>query len=144
MAAQAAQASIVGGDKLGLTPTDKDGVFRNRAGILVDESGILLAFGAMKNAEAELDEQILGGPVDTPAKLLKRVALDPRQPMFLRLDAAKAAAPYFDRKTPVAIETKNEDTSIDIAAVAALPRKEREALLITLSKLGVNLGGPKT
>jgi hypothetical protein len=61
-------------------------------------------------------------------------------PLFTRLDAAKAAAPYMHRKMPIAVELPNQPTQVDVASLLALPRVEREALLSTLTKLGINLG----
>ena len=126
-----------------LTPVpDQPGVFINPAGLRVDARGVLLKFSDAQTSEAAMDEQILGGPVDSPAKLLKRVALDPRMPMAWRLDAAKAAAPYFDRKTPVAVENTNTDFTLDVAAIRALPREKRLTMLRMLSELGVDIKLP--
>ena len=124
-----------------LAPTDDPDVFRNAAGLLVDKNGVFIGYAKSKENEDEIAERIIGGPVDSPAKLLKRVALDPTMPMALRLDAAKAAAPYFDKKTPVSVETKNEDFTVDVNAVMKLPRPERLALLKSLRTLGVDIGG---
>jgi hypothetical protein len=124
-----------------LTPTDDPDVFRNASGGLVDKYGVLLALRAYSMDEPERGAKLIGGPVDSPAKLLKMVALDPLMPLVMRIDAAKAAAPYFDKKTPVAVESKNEDFTLDLAAVAALPRQKRIDLLKILGEMGVNLGG---
>lgn len=131
----------VGGDKFAhLSPTDDPEVFMNAAGFAVDKNGVLVSLRkSLATAEAILADELIGGPVDTPAKLLKLVALDPSRPMMMRLDAAKAAAPYFDRKTPVAIESTNNDRSLDMAAIAKLPREKRVELLKTLAELGVDL-----
>lgn len=125
-----------------LEPTDQEGVYRNEAGVLVDKYGVLLSLSILRKSEQILDEEIIGEPVDTPAKLLKRVALDPRMPMAWRLDAAKAAAPYFDRKTPVAVEQTTQDFALDMERIAKMPRDKRVALLETLRELGVNLAPP--
>ncbi len=45
---------------------------------------------------------------------------------------------------PISIEQKNEDLTIDLKAVAALPRGKRIELLETLKQLGVNLGPAET
>jgi hypothetical protein len=123
-----------------LTPTSDPDVFRNEAGSFVDRHGVLMSFRAAVLTEDERAQRLLGGPADTPAKVLKMVALDTTMPMMMRLDAAKAAAPYFDKKTPIAVENKNEDFTIDVAALAALPREKRLALLKTLREIGVDLG----
>lgn len=126
-----------------LTPVpDQPGVFINQAGLRVNAQGVMLRLADAQTSEASMDEAILGGPVDSPAKLLKRVALDPRMPMAWRLDAAKAAAPYFDRKTPVAVENTNMDLTLDVEAIRALPREKRVALLKMLRDLGVDINVP--
>lgn len=123
-----------------LQPTDDPGVFRNADGRLVDEKGVLLSFSNAREAEVKYAEKLIGGPVDSPAKLMKRVALDPLLPLGMRLEAAKGAAPYYDKKMPISIEQKTEDLTIDVKAIAAMPREKRIALLAQLKELGVNLG----
>jgi hypothetical protein len=127
-----------------LKATEDPEVFQNTDGNFVDKRGVLLSLTGKSRvkAEAERAQEILGGPVDSPAKLLKLIALDPTVPMMVRLDAAKAAAPYFDKKTPTAIESKSEDLTLDLAAIAALPKAERLRLLATLKTMGVDLGAP--
>lgn len=66
--------------------------------------------------------------------------LDPRHPFIHRVDCAKTAAPYMHRKMPIAVELPNQPTQVDVAKLLSLPRDEREKLLATLTKLGVNLG----
>lgn len=126
-----------------LTPTDDPNVFINAAGMLVDEKGVWVGYAKAKETEEEAELRILGEKADTPAKVMKRIALDPTLPLVVRLDAAKSAAPYYDKKTPVAVETKTEDFSIDLAKVASLPRAKRIALLDALKEMGVDLGAPK-
>jgi hypothetical protein len=126
-----------------LTPTKDPEIFINAAGSLVDRHGILLSLSRNARPENERAQELIGEPIDSPAKLLKFIALDPTQPMLLRLDAAKAAAPYFDKKTPVAIENKNEDFSLDMVAISALPREKRLEILRVLKDLGVDLNAPK-
>lgn len=111
--------------------------------MLVDEKGVWVGYAKAKETEEEAELRILGEKADTPAKVMKRIALDPTLPLVVRLDAAKSAAPYYDKKTPVAVETKTEDFSIDLAKVAALPRAKRIALLDALKEMGVDLGAPK-
>lgn len=123
-----------------LSPTPTPGVFLNKDGSLVDGRGVRLSFLVSKEAEDELSFRIIGEVVDTPAKLLKRVALDTSLPMMVRLDAAKAAAPYFDRKTPVAVENRNEDWTLDAAVIAALPVRKRLEILELLRTIGIDLG----
>lgn len=127
-----------------LTPTKDPEIFLNAAGSMVDRHGILLSLSRTARSEDERAEEIIGERIDSPAKLLKFVALDPTQPMMLRLDAAKAAAPYFDKKTPVAIENKVEDWTLDTVAISALPREKRLELLRVLRDLGVDLSQGKS
>jgi hypothetical protein len=126
-----------------LTPTKDPEIFVNAAGSHVDRYGILLSLSRTAKSEDERAEEIIGERIDSPAKLLKFIALDPSQPMMLRLDAAKAAAPYFDKKTPVAIESKVEDFALDMVAISALPRDKRLEILRVLRDLGVDLTATK-
>jgi hypothetical protein len=123
-----------------LSSTSMPGVFMNAQGNLVDKRGVLLSLGNLRSTEDQMAEAIIGGPVDSPAKLLKRVALDPQLPMLVRIDAAKAAAPYFDKKTPVSIEQSNNDLMLDMTAIAKMPTERRRELLAILKGLGVDLG----
>lgn len=85
-------------------PTSVPGVFRNRHGALVDADGVAVGLAALRAQEAaERDALGLKEPA-TPAEFLKTVALDPRHPLPVRVDAAKAAAPYTDRKQPQAVD----------------------------------------
>ncbi len=70
----------------------------------VNEDGVALSFLQVKEADEARFERVIGSRVDTPAKLLKAVALDPMTHLAVRIDAAKSAAPYFDRKMPVALD----------------------------------------
>lgn len=77
----------------------------------------------------------------TPLQFLLSVMIDANQaPLELRLEAAKIAAPYMHRRMPIALELPNSPAQVDIAKLLALPRDEREKLLATLTKLGVNIG----
>lgn len=91
-------------DPTSLRETDVPGVYLNSRNVRVDERGIAISFLTLKQKDEERWEEVIGGRVDSPAKLLKAVALDPRQPLFSRVDAAKSAAPYFDRKQPQALD----------------------------------------
>jgi hypothetical protein len=124
--------------RLGLHPTDVPGVFTNRVGIRVDENGVSMSFNALQHAARSRDEEVIGEAADTPAKMLKVAALDPRNPLDMRIDAAKAAAPYFDKKQPTSIEATVSGT-ITIkpeTILAALSNKELAALEVVLAKLG--------
>ena len=75
----------------------------------------------------------------TPLQFLLSVMLDQKHSIDCRVDAAKTAAPYMHRKMPIAIEMPGAKPQVDMAKLLALPREEREKLLATLTKLGVNL-----
>ncbi len=125
-------------------PTEVPGVYLNADGLKVDESGVLLTLRPLQVAEAARDEEILGEPVTTPAQLLKRVALDPSLALHIRMTAAVAAAPYFDRKMPTALEGGPEGSppirtehSVTLKNLNALGPEERKAALLMLEKLGI-------
>lgn len=124
-----------------LVKTDLPGVFRNMGGVLCDERGVALSFMQLKTADDARFTEVLGAPPTTPAELLRGVALDPRNSLDTRVHAARQAAPYFDRKMPLAIEASGSVNtgSLDMAQLAALPRAEREQLLTLLKKMGVAL-----
>lgn len=91
----------------GLTKTQTPGVYVNSAGVLVDVNGVMLDFKTVQEKDQERFERVIGEKVDTPAKLLKAVALDPTQPLDRRMEAAKAAAPYTDKKVPTKMEVES-------------------------------------
>lgn len=70
----------------------------------------------------------------TPLEFLLSVMYDPNAKLELRLDAAKAAAPFMHRKMPVAVEepTSVEPTSLD--GLHHLSVHERITLLALLEK----------
>lgn len=124
-----------------LKPTRTPGVFLNRMGVLVDKDGSALALkDVLRRDKADLSE-VAGATVDTPAKLLKAVSMDPRLPLGLRVDAAKSAAPYFDRKQPQAIDGGvNPDGTVvpllDAGKLQGLSDKELQQLRVLLEKAG--------
>lgn len=122
-----------------LAATDRPGVYLNSSGAFVDSNGVLLSLSALSGAEEALDVMILGKKVETPAELMKRIALDPRLPLTMRLDAAKGAAPYYDKKTPIATENTNVDKTMDLAMLAKMPSGKRAELLALLKGLGVQI-----
>jgi len=126
-----------------LSPTSTPGVFINKNGNLTDHNGVLLDINRARSAEAKLSQLILGEAADSPAKLLKMIALDASLPLLVRLDAAKHAAPYFDKKTPIAVENTNTDKKLDLEAIASMPAEARRTLLAQLKELGVDLGGAR-
>jgi hypothetical protein len=123
-----------------LRQTERPGVYQNESGAYVNEQGVLLSLSILRHSEEEYAQNIIGKKVETPAELLKRVALDPMLPLMVRLDAAKAAAPYYDKKTPIAVENKNEDLALDVVAISKLPKAKRLELLEVLKTMGVDIG----
>lgn len=145
---KAAEAKAPGVNSL--TPTETPGVFRNASGILVNEAGVFIGLLAARKAEAEdLGVVLDGDTVDSPAKLLKAVALDPRLPLETRMDAANKAAPYFDRKQPIGVDggvdpngvAKPIALDVTAKAVAGLSDEELSALRRALAKMKADEGG---
>lgn len=101
----------------GLKRTQTPGVYINSAGVLCDVNGIMLDFAGVKKADDERFERVIGEKVDTPAKLLKAVSLDPTLPLTTRMEAAKSAAPYFDRKKPIGIDGGEDGKAIPIMSM---------------------------
>lgn len=96
-----------------------------------------------KKADADDLASVVGHEVTTPAQYMKAVALDPRVPLATRLEAAKAAAPYTDRKQPMALDgglnTDGTPRPIQLemtdAMIAALTPEERSVLKKALAVL---------
>ena len=132
------------GSRTLLRRTEVPGVFLNQEGAQVDERGVLLSLASVKAAERQLDVDVLGEPVTSPAMLLKRVAMDPSLPLPMRVSAAVSAAPYFDRKMPLALEGGAADRPLRVEEtqstllrnLSALPSDERKAALALLERLG--------
>lgn len=145
-ATKARSKAVLGVDapKPKLLHTEIPGVYVNADGKKVDEHGVLLSIRPLQRMEADRDEEILGEPVTTPAQLLKRIALDPTLSLYVRMDAAKAAAPYYDRKMPLSLEGGGDssppirtESSVVLKNLSALGPEERKAALALLEKLGV-------
>jgi hypothetical protein len=81
-----------------LRSTDLDDVYTNEKGVHVDRNGVALDFKKLKKRDADQRKEVLGHEVREPHEFLKAVSLDPRYPLSIRMDAAKAAAPYFAAK----------------------------------------------
>lgn len=114
--------------ELGLTPTSVPGVYKNKVGVLVDGDGVMIDHSTLKNRDQERFEKIIGGPVDTPAKLLKAVALDPQLPLQTRIGAATSAAPYFDRKKPIGIDGGEDGKAITVEHIHKIQGMSRDEL----------------
>lgn len=91
-------------DELAPQPTATPGVFLNRMGVLVNANGVALQLADVIKQDKDHLSALANEKVDTPAAVLKAYALDPTKPVQIRLEAAKAAAPYYNRKKPVAID----------------------------------------
>lgn len=122
-----------------LTLTDCPGVYRNRMGVLVDEYGRALSFAEVKSADNQRFVEAVGAVPESPAALLRAVALDPRQRLDVRLHAARQAAPYYDKRQPIRIEGDSPPSMFDFARLVSLPVAERKAFIETLKKVGVEL-----
>lgn len=77
-----------------LRPSDIEGLYRNRAGVLVDADGVAVGFRDVKRADDARFSEVLGRTPTAPLDIIEGVAMDPRIPMHVRLDAAVKAAPY--------------------------------------------------
>ena len=123
-----------------LTRTDVPGLYRNRAGIVVDEDGVALDFKNIKAKDDDRAIEVIGKRAETPADVLKIAAMDPRLPMHVRLDAANKAAPYFSAKR-VAVQGGGDGAPpINVqAAVEAMPSKELDAFVKALEAAGTKL-----
>ncbi len=77
-----------------LRATDVPGVFRNRAGVLVDLDGLAVVYKDLKKADDDDYKQVLGRPAETALDVMKATYRDPRNPRHVRFEAAKHAAPY--------------------------------------------------
>lgn len=84
--------------KHSLKATDVPGVYKTRDGAHVDANGVDMDFKSIKKRDDDRHREVLGSTVTQPADLLKAVALDPRNAMHVRIDAATKAAPYFTPK----------------------------------------------
>lgn len=125
----------------GLVPTDTPGVYLNSLRIPVNAAGVALTFLQVKSLDEDRFAAVIGEAADTPAKFLKAVSLDPRIGMATRIDAAKAAAPYTDRKMPVAVDGGVDASGksvplFDHSRVDHMSSEDIKALLALLKKNG--------
>lgn len=121
-APNSAAAEAANALRLGLRPTDTPGVYHNSYGLQVNASGVLLSFQEVKAKDSQRFTDVLGKDATTPAEVLAALALDPRVPMLTRIECAKAAAPYTNRKQPIALDGGVDDSG------TARPLFTREAL----------------
>lgn len=146
--AKAAKPSLadVVKDKLSnpkLRLTEIPGVYINADGVKCDAEGVALSLRRAQELEVDRDEDVLGEPATTPAMVLKRIALDPTLPLHTRMSAAVSAAPYFDRRMPIALEGGETEHPIRTESVVvlrklnALDPRERKLALSLMEKLGI-------
>lgn len=129
-------------NKFGLRPSATPGVYLNSLNIPCNELGVALSFMEVKRKDAVSLAEAAGKPVNTPAEFLSAVAMDPRQPMFVRVDAAKAAAPYTDRKQPVAVDGGLDTNGapmplFDPLKLKGVPKEKLLALMALLEECGL-------
>lgn len=132
--------------KHGLRPSATPGVYLNALNVPCNELGVALSFMEVKRRDVQSLEEAAGRPVNTPAEFLSAVAMDPRQPMPVRIDAAKSAAPYTDRKQPVAVDGGLDPNGapmplFDSLKLKGVPKEKLLALMALLQECGlVNAG----
>ena len=68
-----------------LKSTDLEGVYHTTDGRRVDEHGVDIDFKALKKRDAARFTEVLGKDIESPADLLKAVALDPRNSLTAAL-----------------------------------------------------------
>lgn len=126
-----------------LKATDVPGVYRNRVGALVDSDGVLMAFKNIKKADDDRFTEVLGNAPTTPLDVMTGVAMDPRNPMHVRLDAAKHATPYIKPKL-VAVQGVAGAAPINVGfdklddAALTDVRRRLEELAVLISKGGAS------
>ena len=120
-----------------LARTDLPGIYRNTSGAFTDERGIPVSWERIKQADADRWVEAVGSVPKTPAQLMAAMAMDPRHSLEFRLNAARLAAPYTDRKMPLMIEASATVGGMDLASLAGMSTEDRQALLDLLKKAGV-------
>jgi len=78
---------------------------------------------------------------ESPLEVMLAVMRDPSEKIGLRLDAAKAAAPYLHRKMPIAVDgaEPNQPLLFDTQALVGLSAQEKITLLALFEKIGTTL-----
>lgn len=87
-----------------LKPTETPGVFENEMGVRTDYRGLALAILNIRTHSEDQERSVLGRLAASPAEVMKVAAMDRSLPLPFRVEAAKSAAPYFDRKMPQALD----------------------------------------
>jgi len=123
-----------------LKSTDLEGVFVTLDGRRVDEHGVDLDFKALKKRDTERFTEVLGKDIESPADLLKAVALDPRNSMERRIDAAHKAAPYFNPKL-VAVQGVAGGPAITMANLSDMSPEQLNAYEAALKAAALAAAG---
>jgi hypothetical protein len=110
----------------------------------VDEHGVLVSIRRVKAIEADHVAVVAEQPtIDSPAGFLLNVVRDPTLPLSTRISAAVSAAPYFDRKMPLALEGGDpgrpikSESSVALGHLQKLPLAERKMAIALLEKIGL-------
>ena len=125
----------------GLRHSDIPGVYLNAHNVPCNEQGIALGFADIKKADHARLHEAGDAAVTTPAGFLRAVALDPRQPTYIRMEAAKAAAPYYDRRMSLGVDggLGEDGKPIPLMDLSALSAAELDHIAKLLAKAGVPL-----
>lgn len=125
-----------------LKTTDLEGVYHTTDGRRVDEHGVDLDFKALKKRDAARFTEVIGKDVESPADLLKAVALDPRNSLERRIDAAHKAAPYFSPKL-VAVQGVAGGPAITMANLSDMSPEQLNAYEQALRAAALAASGAK-
>ncbi len=120
-----------------LARTDLPGIYRNTSGAFTDERGVPVNWSRIKEADDNRWVEAVGSVPKTPAQLMAAMAMDPRHSLEFRLNAARLAAPYTDKKMPLMIEASATVGGVDLATLGSMSTDDRKALLDLLKKAGV-------
>lgn len=120
-----------------LARTDLPGIYRNTSGAFTDDRGVPVTWTRIKEADDNRWVEAVGAVPKTPAQLMTAMAMDPRHSLEFRLNAARLAAPYTDRKMPLMIEASATVGGVDLATLGSMTPDDRKALLDLLKKAGV-------
>ena len=125
-----------------LKTTDLEGVYHTTDGRRVDEYGVDIDFKALKKRDAARFTEVIGKDVESPADLLKAVALDPRNSLERRIDAAHKAAPYFSPKL-VAVQGVAGGPAIAVANLSDMSKEQLDAYEAALRAAALAASGVK-
>lgn len=124
----------------GLSKTDVPGVWRTADGIQCDEYGVALDFKSIKRKDDERFAEVTGAAPTNPAELLRAIALDPRNSLAIRMDAATKAAPYFNPKL-VAMQGVAGGAPIAVANLGTLTKEQLTAYEALLTQAAAVIAG---